>query len=89
MDELKEKVKQILITDGILNKEQGEMELAELIEGVTPMGVATLIIEAYNQGVNVYYETWKKQGKKIDELTATIEKVKDRVFLDFLSYQTA
>ena len=84
MDELKEKVKQILITDGILNKEQGEEELAELIESETPMAVATLIIEAYNQGVNVYYETWKKQCEIIDELQSTIEKVKDRMFNDFL-----
>ena len=84
MEELKERVKQILITDGILNKEQGEKELAELFEGATPTAVATLIIEAYNQGVNVYYNTWKKQCEKIDELTATIEKVKDRVFYDFL-----
>lgn len=89
MDELKEKVKQILASNGILSKEQGEKELAKLLEGATPMAVATLIIEAYNQGVNVYYEMWKKQGEKIDELTATIEKVKERVFFDFLSYQTS
>lgn len=85
MEELKERVKQILITDGILNKEQGEKELAELIEGATPMAMATLIIEAYNQGVNVYYNTWKKQGEEIDKLKATIEKAKDRVFDEFLS----
>jgi hypothetical protein len=89
MEELKERVKQILLSHGILEREQGEKELAELLEGATPTAVATLIIEAYNQGVNVYYDTWKKQGEEIDELTATIEKVKDRVFLDFLSYQTA
>lgn len=88
MEELKERVKQILITDGILNKEQGEKELAELLEGATPTAVATLIIEAYNQGVNVYYNSWKKQGEEIDELKATIERVKDRVFNDFLN-QTA
>ena len=88
MEELKERVKQILITDGILNKEQGEKELAELLEGATPTAVATLIIEAYNQGVNVYYNTWKKQGEIIDELQSTIEKVKERVFNDFLN-QTA
>ena len=84
MEELKERVKQILITNGILNKEQGEKELAELLEGATPTAVATLIIEAYNQGVNVYYETWKKQCEIIDELQSTIEKVKDRMFNDFL-----
>lgn len=89
MEELKERVKQILISHGILEREQGEKELAELVEGVTPMGVATLIIEAYNQGVNVYYDTWKKQGEEIEELKATIEKVKERVFIDFLTYQTA
>ena len=88
MEELKERVKQILSTDGILNKEQGEKELAELLEGATPTAVATLIIEAYNQGVNVYYNTWKKQGEIIDELQSTIEKVKERVFNDFLN-QTA
>ena len=87
MEELREKVKQILITEGILNKEQGIKELAELLEGSTLMEVATLIIEAYNQGVNVYYDTWKKQGEKIDELTATIEKVKDRVFNDYLKIE--
>ena len=84
MEELKERVKQILIKDGILNKEQGEKELAELLEGATPTAVATLIIEAYNQGINVYYNSWKKQSEIIDELTATIEKVKERVFNDFL-----
>lgn len=89
MEELKDRVKQILISHGILEREQGEKELAELVEGVTPMGVATLIIEAYNQGVNVYYDTWKKQGEEIEELKATIEKVKERVFIDFLTYQTA
>ena len=88
MEELKERVKQILITNGILNKEQGEKELAELLEGATPTAVATLIIEAYNQGVNVYYNTGKKQGEIIDELQSTIEKVKERVFNDFLN-QTA
>lgn len=84
MEELKERVKQILIKDGILNKEQGEKELAELLEGATPTAVATLIIEAYNQGINVYYNSWKKQGEIIDELQSTIEKVKERVFNDFL-----
>jgi membrane-associated protease RseP (regulator of RpoE activity) len=32
---------------------------------------------------------WKKQGEEIEELTATIERVKERAFLDFLSYQTS
>jgi hypothetical protein len=85
MEELKERVKQILIKDGILNKEQGEKELAELLEGATATAVATLIIEAYNKGINVYYASWKKQSEEIDELKATIEKAKDRVFDEFLS----
>jgi hypothetical protein len=88
MEELKERVKQILIKDGILNKEQGEKELAELLEGATATAVATLIIEAYNKGINVYYASWKKQSEEIDELKATIEKAKERVFNDFLN-QTA
>jgi hypothetical protein len=85
MEELKERVKQILITEGILNKEQGEKELAELLEGAAPTAVATLIIESYNQGVNVYYNSWKKQGEIINELQSTIERVKERVFNDFLN----
>lgn len=89
MEELKERVKQILMSHGILEREKGEKELVELLEDTTPKAVATLIIEAYNQGVNVYYDAWKKQGEEIDEMKATIEKVKERVFLDFLSYQTS
>jgi polyhydroxyalkanoate synthesis regulator phasin len=88
MEELKERVKEILATQGILNEEQSEREIAELLEGATPTDVATLIVEAYNRGINVYYDSWKKQGKEIDELRATIEKVKERVFIDFLTYQT-
>lgn len=89
MEELKERVKQILLSHGILEKEKGEKELAELLEGASPTAVATLIIEAYNQGINVYYASWKKQSEEIDELKATIEKVKERVFFDFLSHQTS
>jgi hypothetical protein len=88
MEELKERVKQILAMNALLKKEQAEKELAELLEGAEPTAVATLIIEAYNQGINVYYNTWKKQGEVIEELKATIEKAKDRVFNDFLN-QTA
>ena len=88
MEELKEKVKEILSYRGILEREQGEKELTELIEGATPTAVATLIIEAYNQGINVFYGSCKKQSEEINELKATIEKAKDRVFDEFLS-QTA
>lgn len=84
MEELKERVKQILASNGILNKEQCENELEELLEGKATPAVIPLIIEAYNQGINVYYASWKKQGEEIDKLKATIEKVKDRVFYDFL-----
>jgi hypothetical protein len=89
MEELKERVKGILATQGILYEEQAEREIAELLEGVTPTAVATLIVEAYNRGVDVYYGSWKKQGKEIEELKATIEKVKERVFNDFLTHQNA
>ena len=89
MEELKERVKQILLSHGILEREQAEKELAELLEGEAPTAVATLIIESYNQGINVYYGTCKKQGEEIKELKATLEKVKERVFIDFLTYQTA
>ena len=89
MEELKERVKQILVSNGILNKEQAEKELAELLNGATPTAVATLIIEAYNRGINVYYDSWKKQNEEIERLNTTLDKVKERVFLDFLSYQTS
>ena len=89
MEELKERVKEILVFHGILEREQGEKELVELLEGATPTDVATLIIEAYNQGINVFYGSCKKQSEEINELKATIERVKERVFFDFLSHQTS
>jgi hypothetical protein len=89
MEELKERVKEILSFRGILEREQGEKELVKLLEGATPTAVATLIIEAYNQGINVFYGSCKKQSEEINELKATIEKVKERVFNDFLTHQNA
>lgn len=85
MEELKERVKQILAMNALLKKEQAEKELSELLEGAAATAVPTLIIEAYNQGINVYYNTWKKQGEEIVELKATIERVKERVFDEFLN----
>lgn len=89
MEELKERVKQILLSHGILEREKGEKKLAELLDGATPTAVATLIIEAYNQGINLYYASWKKQQEEIERLNATIEKAKERVFFDFLSHYTS
>jgi hypothetical protein len=84
MEELKERVKQILLSHGILEREKGEKELAELIKSPTPTTVATLIMEAFNQGIDVYYDTCNKQAEVIDELKETIGKVKERVFNDFI-----
>lgn len=84
MEELKERVKQILASNGILNKEQCEKGLAELLEGVTPTAIPTLIIEAYNRGIDVYYASWKKQQEEIEELNRLLDRVKDRVFNQFL-----
>ena len=84
MEELKEKVRQILASNAILNKEQCEKELAELLGGKATPAVIMLIIEAYNQGVDVYYASWKKQQEEIEELNRLLDRVKDRVFNQFL-----
>lgn len=85
MEELKKQVETIL--NGCLANENAATELAEVLQKsdiTTNEEYAHLILGAYQQGTNVFWDSYMKTQAEEKKLRDQVGKIKDRLYNDFI-----
>ena len=85
MEELQKQVSEILKHSSANDKAAEELNAAlEVCGELKSEAVANLVLNAYRQGMNVFFDGYLKYEKEAEKLRKQIDKVKEHLFADYI-----